>query len=170
MPALAAQTAATQWLERTLDDSAARRLYIPQAFLAADAVVRLARSLAEGVTVNRDVIRHSVARAVPYMATENIMMEAVTRGGDRQAVHESIRKHSLDVTERLIQGVGQSTELFDRLRADPMFTEIDVSRLMSPVAFIGRAPVQVEEFLAQEVAPIRQRYAKNSSQTPDITI
>jgi adenylosuccinate lyase len=170
MPALAAQTAAGQWLERTLDDSAARRLYIPQAFLAADGVVRLARNLAGGMAVNRPIVQSHVAQAMPLMVTENIMMEAVAKGGDRQIIHECIRQHSIAVNERIKQGVGLKTELFDRLRADPMFAGVDVDRLVAPAAFIGRSSQQVEEFIAQEIDPIRGRYAKNSSQTPDITV
>src|SRR5438105_2278859 len=106
LPAMAANTAATQWFERTLDDSAARRLYIPQAFLAADAVLRIALNLANGLVVNRPVIAKNVREYLPYIATENLMMAAVRAGGDRQVVHEVVRQHSHAVTARVKEGVG----------------------------------------------------------------
>jgi adenylosuccinate lyase len=153
----AAQTAATQWLERTLDDSANRRLTIPQAFLGADAVLRLALNITKGLTVNPEVIRRNVRQVLPYMATENILMEAVARGGDRQHLHERIRQHSHAVTAQLKAG-GQENDLIDRLRADPAFAEVDFAALIQEENFIGRAPQQVEEFMHEEVESIRARY------------
>src|SRR5439155_20753533 len=108
LPPMAANTAATQWFERTLDDSACRRLYIPQPFLAADAVLRIALNLANGLVVNRPVIAKNVRDYLPYMATENLMMAAVQAGEDRQEVHELLRKHSHAVTERIKEGTGSS--------------------------------------------------------------
>jgi adenylosuccinate lyase len=159
LPAMAADTAATQWFERTLDDSAARRLYIPQAFLAADAVLRIALNLANGLVVNRPVIARNVREYLPYIATENLMMAAVRAGGDRQAVHKLIRDHSQAVTDRIKEGVGASAELFDRLKAEAAFSKVDFAAVLDPRGFVGRAPEQVAEFVAESVEPIRQRYA-----------
>lgn len=161
LPAMAADTAATQWFERTLDDSAARRLYIPQAFLAADAVLRIALNLANGLAVNRPVIAKNVRDYLPYMITENLMMAAVRAGEDRQEVHEVVRKHSHAVTDRIKEGSGSSAELLDRLKAERAFAKVDFASLagQSPRDFVGRAPEQVAEFLADHIDPIRKRYA-----------
>jgi adenylosuccinate lyase len=161
LPAMAADTAATQWFERTLDDSAARRLYIPQAFLAADAVLRIALNLANGLVVNRPVIARNVRDYLPYMITENLMMAAVQTGEDRQEVHEVVRKHSHAVTDRIKEGSGSSAELLDRLKAEHAFTRVNFASLagQSPRDFVGRAPEQVAEFLADHIDPIRTRYA-----------
>ncbi len=161
LPALAgsaAQTAATQWLERSLDDSVNRRLTLPQAFLTADAVLRIALNVTRGLKVNREVIARNVRRYRPYMATEPLLMAAVARGGDRQKLHEVIRALSHDVTARLKEGDEQN-DLLDRLQAHESFANLDFSRVLTPDAFVGRAPQQVDEFLAQEVAPIRQAHA-----------
>jgi adenylosuccinate lyase len=159
LPAMAANTAATQWFERTLDDSAARRLYIPQAFLAADAVLRIALNLANGLVVNRPVIARNVREYLPYMATENLMMAAVRAGGDRQEVHEVVRRHSHVVTARVKDGTGSAAELFDRLKAEAAFARVDFEAVLDPRGFVGRAPEQVAEFVAESVEPIRRRYA-----------
>ncbi len=161
LPAMAADTAATQWFERTLDDSACRRLYIPQAFLAADAVLRIALNLANGLVVNREVIARNVKEYLPYMLTENLMMAAVSAGGNRQEVHEVVRKHSHAVTEKLKAGEGSSTELLERLKKDPAFANVDFARITGEgaSAFVGRSPEQVSEFVAEHVEPIRKRYA-----------
>ncbi|HLN28305.1 MAG TPA: adenylosuccinate lyase [Gemmataceae bacterium] len=164
-----AQTAATQWLERTLDDSANRRLSLPQAFLAADSVLRLAANVSQGLVVNPEVIRASVLDALPYMATENILMAGVARGGDRQALHELIRKHSHAVTQELKTGV-RKNDLVERLRAEPAFQDVDFDRILEPRNFVGRAPQQVEEFLQQEVAPIRLRDASSSGRSVEVSL
>src|SRR5262245_32118371 len=130
LPATAAQTAATQWLERMLDDSAARRLYLPQAFLAADSVLRLAGNLAGGLIVNTTVIQRGVADYLPYLVTENVLMAGVRKGGDRQALHERIRQHSQEVTARL--KAGGVNDLIDRMRSDPAFSGVDFSELLDP--------------------------------------
>src|SRR3954453_23007479 len=156
LPHMAADTAATQWFERTLDDSAPRRLYLPQTFLAADACLRLALNLATGLTVNRGVIRRAVEEQLPYMATENLIMAAVARGGDRQQAHEAIRQHSHAVTAGVKAGTTTSRGRLDRLRADPLFAGIDLAKELDPVRYVGRAPEQVDEFLDQEVRPIRE--------------
>ena len=159
LPAMAADTQATQWFERTLDDSACRRLYIPQAFLAADAILRIALNLANGLVVNQGVIARNVREYLPYMATENLMMAAVRAGGDRQVVHEIVRRHSHAVTARVKAGTGSATELFDRLKADPAFAKVDFDAALDPKQFVGRSPEQVSEFLADHIEPVRKRYA-----------
>jgi adenylosuccinate lyase len=159
LPAMAAGTHATQWFERTLDDSACRRLYLPQAFLAADAVLRIALNLANGLVVNRPVIARNVRDYLPYVATENLLMAAVRAGGDRQAVHEVIRTHSHAVTEAVKAGTGSPADLFDRLRREPAFAGVDFAAALDPHQFVGRAPQQVAEFLADHVEPVRKRYA-----------
>jgi adenylosuccinate lyase len=170
LPAMAADTAATQWLERTLDDSAPRRLYLPQAFLAADACLRLALNLANGLVVNRAVIRRGVEEQLPYMATENLIMAAVARGGDRQEAHEAIRRHSHAVTAGIKEGTLKSGDLIDRLRADKMFASIDFARELDASRFVGRAPEQVDEFVQVEVSPIRERYRSKLGQQGDVQV
>jgi adenylosuccinate lyase len=170
LPAMAANTAATQWFERTLDDSAARRLYLPQAFLAADAVLRIALNLSNGLVVNRPVIARNVREYLPYMATENLMMAAVRAGEDRQAVHEIVRRHSHSVTARVKEGVGSPTELFDRLKAEEAFAKVDFELVLDPRGFVGRAPEQVSEFVADRVEPIRRRYAGALGMRAELTV
>ncbi len=164
-----AQTAATQWLERTLDDSANRRLSLPQAFLGADGVLRLALNISRGLVVNQEVIARNVGQALPYMATENILMAAVAVGGDRQALHEKIRQHSQAVTAALKSGA-QKNDLIDRLRADADFARVQFDELMRVGNFVGRAPQQVEEFLEHEITPIRSRYSHLLQQSADVTV
>ena len=164
IPAMAANTASTQWFERTLDDSAVRRLYIPQAFLAADGALRLALNIADGLVVNSPVIARGVADALPYMATENLMMAAVSKGADRQEIHETIRQHSHAVTAGLKEGTATSRDLIVRLQSDPAFAGIDFAAELQPIKYVGRSPEQVDEFIAQEVEPIRQRYSADLGQ------
>lgn len=159
LPAMAANTAATQWFERTLDDSAARRLYIPQAFLATDAVLRIALNLANGLVVNVPVVSRNVREYLPYMATENLMMAAVQAGGDRQAIHEVVRTHSHAVTAKVKEGTGTTAELLDLLKAEPAFARVDFAAAQEVRQFVGRSPEQVEEFVTDLVEPIRKRYA-----------
>jgi adenylosuccinate lyase len=165
-----AQTAATQWLERTLDDSANRRLSLPQGALAADAVLKLALNLARGLVVHPEVIQRNREEALPYMATENILMAGVALGGDRQQLHELIRKHSHAVTEQLKRG-GARNDLIDRLRAEPAFAGVDFDQVLQEKHFVGRAPQQVDEFLASEVEPVRRRYSPFlDQQGPEVAI
>jgi len=165
----AAQTASTQWLERTLDDSVNRRLTLPQAFLATDGVLRLCLNVAGGLVVHPDVIGRNVARTLPFMATEDILMEAVAKGGDRQALHERIRVHSHAVTEALKSGAGEN-DLLARIRNDPAFTGVDFKRLEDKRVFVGRAPQQVDEFIAEVVEPIRHRYGQLRGQVDEVTV
>ncbi len=149
LPSMSAQTASTQWLERTLDDSAIRRLYLPQAFLAADAVLRLALNICDGLQVNEAIIRKGVQEALPFMATESLLMAAVSRGGDRQIVHERIRIHSHAASAQIKQG--GTNDLLDRLRRDAVFAGIPFDEVLSEESFVGRAPEQVDEFLREEL-------------------
>lgn len=170
LPAMAADTAATQWFERTLDDSAVRRLYLPQAFLCADAVLRITLNLANGLVVNRPVIARNVREYLPYMATENLMMAAVQAGADRQEVHEVVRQHSHAVTDRIKLGEGSATELLDRLKQEASFAKVDFDAALNPRDYVGRSPEQVDEFVAGEIAPIRKRYAKVLGQTAELHV
>jgi adenylosuccinate lyase len=147
-------TAATQWLERTLDDSANRRLSIPDAYLALDGALVLAENVVRGLTVNPDVVRKNLAEHLPFMATETILMQAVLRGGDRQALHERIRRHSHEAARRMKQG--ESGDLVERIAADDAFglSVQDVRAMIDPASFVGRAPEQVDHFLEGEVAPV----------------
>ena len=154
-----AQTAATQWFERTLDDSANKRLSIPQALLGVDAVLILWLNVARGMVVYPEVIGRRLREELPFMATENILMAAVAAGGDRQDLHERIREHSQAAAAEVKQH-GRPNDLLDRLQADPAFSAVDVDAVMDPAAFIGRAPEQVDAFIADHVEPVRQRYAK----------
>jgi adenylosuccinate lyase len=163
------QTAATQWLERTLDDSVNRRLTLPQAFLTADAVLRLALNLGNGLVVNPEVIERNVAAILPYMATENILMAAVAHGGDRQQVHECIRRHSLAVTNALKAGATQN-DLLERLQADPLLAKVDFAAVLERRQFVGRAPQQVDEFIAEVIEPIRQRHRHLLGQTAEVSV
>lgn len=169
LPANTAQTASTQWLERTLDDSVNRRLTLPQAFLTTDGVLRLALNISRGLVVNPPIIARNVRDALPYLATENILMAAVARGGDRQHLHEVIRQHSHAVTAALKAGA-EKNDLLERLRADPALASLDWGAVLNPIHFVGRAPQQVDEFIAQEVEPIRQRYRHFLNQTAEVIV
>jgi len=153
----AAATLSTQWMERTLDDSANRRLVIPQAFLAVDAILILFRNVASGLVVYPRVIRERLLAELPFMATENILMAAVQQGGDRQELHELIRVHS-QAAGRRVKEEGGPNDLLDRLRSDKAFAGIDLDDVMEPSRYVGRAPEQVDEFLAEIVEPITARY------------
>jgi adenylosuccinate lyase len=151
-------TLATQWLERTLDDSANRRLVLPQAFLAIDAVLLLYRNVAEGLVVYPEVIAKNLREELPFMATENILMAAVAAGGDRQDLHERIRMHSQAAAAEVKQH-GRPNDLLERLAADKAFAGVDLSDAVDPRKLTGRSEEQVDEFLGQVVEPIRTRYA-----------
>lgn len=157
LQASAAATAAVQWMERTLDDSANRRLTLPQGFLAADAILILLQNITAGLVVYPQVIAKNLTEELPFMATENILMAAVEAGGDRQELHEQIRRHSQAAAQRVKQE-GQANDLLDRLKRDPAFAAVDVAAALKPQHFVGRAPEQVGEFLAEVIEPIRQRY------------
>jgi adenylosuccinate lyase len=154
----ATQTVATQWFERTLDDSANRRLTLPQAFLAIDAVLLLYQNIVSGLVVYPQVIARRLSEELPFMASENILMAAVARGADRQELHERIRRHSL-AAAAVVKEQGGKNDLLDRLEQDAAFAGVDFRAALDPARFVGRAPEQVDDFLAEVVAPIRARYA-----------
>jgi adenylosuccinate lyase len=158
LPAAASQTAATQWLERTLDDSAVRRLIIPQAFLAVDAILSLYQNIVGGLSVHPAVIARHVAEQLPFMATENLLMTAVQAGGDRQDLHERIRVHAMAAARRLKEGA-RDNDLIDRLRGDPAFPPLDYGNVLDPRRYVGRSSQQVVDFLSGVIEPIRRRYS-----------
>ncbi len=157
LPANLAQTVATQWLERTLDDSANRRLVLPQAFLAIDAVLILYRNIVDGMVVYPKVIEKHLAEELPFMATEEILMAGVQAGGDRQELHELIRVHSQSAGQQ-VKEFGRVNDLLERLKADSAFASVDLGNALDARRFVGRAPEQVDTFIANIVEPIRQRY------------
>lgn len=152
-----AMTIATQWMERTLDDSANRRLTMPQAFLAIDAILIIMQNVVENIVVYPKVVEKNLRAELPFMATENILMAAVEAGGDRQELHERIRVHSV-AAANVVKAEGGENDLLERLRNDPAFAKVDVDAELDPMKFVGRAPQQVEEFIAEIVEPIRARY------------
>lgn len=151
-------TAATQWLERTLDDSANRRIAIPEAYLTTDALLLLVHNVVGGLIVRPAVVRRHLEEELPFMATEPVLMQAVKRGGDRQALHERIRRHSVAAAERLKEG--GTNDLAERIAADADFllSREEVQAALDPMRHVGRAPQQVEEFLAEQVEPVLARY------------
>ena len=156
------QTHATQWMERTLDDSANRRLVIPQAFLAIDAILVLYQNVATGLAVYPQVIARHLREELPFMATENILMAAVSAGGDRQTLHEHIRQHS-QAAAAVVKQQGSENDLIARLKTDKAFAAADIDAAVDPAKLIGRSKEQVDEFLTEIVAPIRKRYGATSS-------
>ncbi|MDD4691210.1 adenylosuccinate lyase [Eubacterium aggregans] len=153
-------TQATQWFERTLDDSANKRIAVPEAFLAVDAIISIANNVAGGLVVYPKVIRQHILNELPFMATENIIMEGVKRGGDRQDLHEKIRVLSMEAGAT-VKVEGKPNDLMDRIVADGTFgiTEADVAAILDPSLYIGRAPQQVEDFIEEEVTPILEANA-----------
>lgn len=151
-------TAATQWFERTLDDSANKRISVPEAFLAADAILNLYINVVDGLVVYDKVIYQQFMREIPFMATENIMMDAVKKGGDRQELHEKIRVHSM-AAGRTVKIEGKENNLAELIAGDPSFglTLDEINAVMKPENFIGRAPQQVEDFLNDHVKPALEK-------------
>ena len=158
-----AMTAATQWFERTLDDSANKRIAVAEAFLAVDAILEIYINVTAGLVVYDRVVRRRVMEKLPFMATENIMMEAVKRGGNRQELHEALREHS-QAAARKVKLEGGANDLIDRIVADPLFplSREEIDAQMAPEKYVGRAPSQVTEFLREEVAPLLERYPDES--------
>ncbi|MDD5597523.1 MAG: adenylosuccinate lyase [Victivallaceae bacterium] len=172
LPANAAGTHAAQWFERTLDDSANRRIVLPEAFLATDVILSLLININTGLQVWPNVIARRVAAELPFMATENIMMAAVKAGGDRQELHEAIREHSMEAARRIKEDGGDN-DLLDRLKADGHFAQIadKIDDLVNPAEFIGRAPEQVTEFLENHIDPVLEKYAAElNSGTEEISV
>ncbi len=150
-----AMTGATQWLERTLDDSANKRISVAEAFLATDAILELYNNVVDGMVVYPKMIEKHLLEELPFMATENIMMEAVKRGGDRQDLHERIRQHSM-AAGAVVKVEGGKNDLLERIAADPAFgmTLPELESVMDPKKFVGRAPGQTAEFVEQYIRPI----------------
>lgn len=150
-----ALTASTQWFERTLDDSANKRISVPEAFLATDGILDLYLNITDGLVVYPKVIEANLLRELPFMATENIMMDAVKAGGDRQELHEAIRVHSMEAG-RHVKEEGKPNDLIDLIAADPKFgmTKEQIMEVMDPKNFVGRAPQQTEEFFKEYIDPI----------------
>ena len=148
-------TAATQWFERTLDDSANKRLSVPEGFLAIDGILDLYLNVVDGLVVYPKVIEQHLMNELPFMATENIMMDAVKAGGDRQELHEKIRQHSM-AAGRVVKEEGKPNDLLERIVGDPSFgmTMEQLQSIMKPENFVGRAPQQVEEFVEEVIQPI----------------
>lgn len=150
-------TAAEQWFERTLDDSSNKRLAIPEPFLAIDGALNIVVNVARGMVVYPKTIESSVMAELPFMATEEILMAGVRAGGDRQDLHKRVRDHSQLAGQR-VKAEGVANDLMERLRGDTAFAKVDLSDVMTPSRFIGRAPEQVDRFIAEVVTPIRERY------------
>lgn len=151
----AAMTASTQWFERTLDDSANRRLILPESFMAIDAILEIATNVCSGLVVYKEVIKSHIMAEIPFMATENIIMESVKKGGDRQELHERIRQLSMEAS-RQVKEFGKPNDLLQRIAGDPMFglSGEDVLRLTNPSDYIGRSPQQVTEFIDEYIGPV----------------
>jgi len=154
-----AHTAANQWLERTLDDSANRRLALAEAFLGADAVLTLYLDVSAGLVVHEPVVRRNLDFELPFLATEHLLMEAAKAGGDRQDLHERLRLHAREASAAI--HAGRDNPLRELVAADPAFAGVagQLDELLDGTRYVGRAPQQVEEFLAEEVAPVLERYA-----------
>ena len=159
----AAMTASVQWLERTLDDSANRRISLPEGFLCADAILRLAQNVTDGMHVNDKIVEKTVKTYLPFMATENLMMEAVKRGGDRQQIHEIIRECSMEATARMKNG--EECDLLERLSAKPEFglTLEEMNQLLTPSMYIGRCSEQVTKYI-EKIKPLLVGYEAKSAE------
>lgn len=166
-----AMTAATQWFERTLDDSANKRISMAEGFLAVDAILSLVVNVVDGLVVNTAVIDRNLRRELPFMATENIMMDCVKRGGDRQELHEAIRTHSMEAARRVKQGDGVN-DLLERIAGDAAFgvTLEELESVLEPSRYVGRAPEQTAEFLEEEIAPVRQKYSEDLGYRAEIHV
>ncbi len=165
-------TAATQWFERTLDDSANRRIAIPEAFLAVDAILALYANIIGGLKLYPRIIEKNLMRELPFMATENILMYCVSeKGGDRQALHEAIRKHSI-AAAAVVKEQGGENDLLDRIAADPTFalSKEELQQLVNAEKFTGRAKEQVEEYLAETVDPLLAANKDRMLKTDDVTV
>ncbi|NMM65717.1 adenylosuccinate lyase [Clostridium sp. P21] len=151
-------TAATQWFERTLDDSANKRISVAEAFLALDGVLNLYMNVSSNMVVYPKVIESHVKKELPFMATENIIMEAVKKGGDRQELHERIRQHSMEAA-KMVKVEGKDNDLIERIINDPFFnmTSEEILSLIDPVKFVGRAPGQVVDFVEEQIQPILEK-------------
>ena len=164
-----AMTASEQWLERTLDDSANRRVVIPEAFLAVDGILEILINVLDGLVVYPKVITARVASELPFMATENILMATVKAGGNRQKLHEKIRQHSQAAAAQ-VKNLGKANDLIERLKADKDFAKVDFKKVLNPKSYIGRAPEQVNEFIKEVVGPIRRKYRKKLNRKVELKV
>ena len=162
-------TAAEQWFERTLDDSANRRLSLPEPFLALDGALLILINVSRGLVVYPKVIESFVNAELPFMATEEILMAGVKAGGDRQDLHERIRQHSQAAAAEVKQH-GRTNDLMPRLKADPAFAKVNLADVLEARKYVGRAPEQVDSFIAEVVAPIRHRYAKELGTAAELKV
>jgi adenylosuccinate lyase len=162
-------TASQQWLERTLDDSANRRIVIPEAFLAVDGILEILMNVLDGLVVYPKVIASHVTVELPFMATENILMAAVKAGGNRQELHEKIRLYSMAAAAQIKQ-FGKPNDLLARLRADISFAKIDFEKVLNPKNYIGLAPQQVNKFINEIVAPICRKYRRHLSRKVELKV
>ena len=159
-------TAATQWLERTLDDSSNRRLVLPEAFLALDAALNIMHNVISGLVVHDKVIARNLERELPFLATEALMMAAVKLGRDRQDVHEAIRQHAMAAKHRMVEGDGEN-DLVDRLRDEPLLEGVDIDAELKPERHIGLAVEQTERFLKEVIDPLKERFAEDDDNTAE---
>lgn len=166
-----AMTMAGQWFERTLDDSANKRISVPEAFLAVDGILSLYQNVADGLVVYPKVIEQHLRNELPFMATENILMDAVKAGGNRQELHEKIRVHSM-AAGRLVKEEGAPNDLLQRIAADPAFgvTQEQLEAALQPERYVGRAPEQTADFLRETVAPVLARYASVREEKTEINV
>ncbi|MGB4589074.1 MAG: adenylosuccinate lyase [Clostridiaceae bacterium] len=164
-------TASTQWFERTLDDSANKRISIAEAFLALDGVLNLYINITEGLVVYENMIASHVKSELPFMATENIIMEGVKKGGDRQELHELVREHSMEASKR-VKMEGLDNNLIENIKKDSRFklTPEEIEHILTPRNFIGRAPSQVVEFIKEEIDPIIESFDDSSYKKSDINV
>ena len=164
-------TEAGQWFERTLDDSANKRLSVPEAFLAVDGILTLYANVADGLVVYPKVIEQHLLKELPFMATENIMMDAVKRGGNRQQLHEAIRVHSM-AAAKVIKEQGGENDLLERIAGDPVFgvTLDELRDILKPEKYVGRAPEQTRDFLAEVVGPVLERYKDVETGEAEVTV
>lgn len=164
-------TAATQWFERTLDDSANKRISVPEAFLAVDGILNLYANVADGLVVYPKVIAKHLESELPFMATENIMMDAVKRGADRQKLHERIRVHSM-AASKIVKEEGGRNDLLERIANDPAFgVSLDeLNKIVRPEKYIGRAPQQTEEFITEDIDPVLKKYEGVSNEKTEINV
>jgi adenylosuccinate lyase len=166
-----ALTASTQWFERTLDDSANKRIAVAEAFLAVDAILNIYINVADGLVVYPKVIEQRVMRELPFMATENIMMGAVKKGGDRQELHERIREHSIAASKQ-VKEEGLENDLIDRIAADPLFAleKAELLKLLEPARFTGRSQQQVEEYFGGVIKPILDANSDILGENPELSV
>ena len=163
------QTAAEQWFERTLDDSSNKRLAVPEPFLALDGCLQIVINVARGLVVYPQTVRAAVMAELPFMATEEILMAGVAGGGDRQELHERIRRHSIAAAQT-VKTEGKPNDLLERLRDDKTFAGIDLGAVIDPSRYVGRAPRQVERFVREVVDPIRSRYPQASAHAAELKV